>query len=199
MKKFITSIALLAMFCAFTTQSATASIVTGTFGVGEGATIVFTTTGASGPIYLDMTSNGSTDVIGGNPADTELGLYLGTGAGATLVANDDDNGIGLSSVLTFGAGSGLMLGDPFNLGGDGIANGEFGNLAAGTYTLVIGEFNTTFGATLGATTFGNEAVDYRVEFFTNDAGFSIAPEPTSLMVWGMGLACFAGLKCRRKV
>ncbi len=86
--------------------------------------------------YFDATTSG-----GNTNIDTEMGLYDALGM---LVANDDDNGVGLQSTLTFGTGSGLLLGDGFNLGGDGIADGENGPLGAGVYWLALGEFNVTF-------------------------------------------------------
>jgi MYXO-CTERM domain-containing protein len=92
----------------------------------------------AGGTYLDLNTNGS-------GIDTEMGLYDDAGA---RVANDDDDGIGLTSTLSFGAGSGLMLGDSFNLGGDGIADGDDGPLGPGTYFVALGEFDVTFNDTM---------------------------------------------------
>ncbi len=185
MKKLLLSCLSVALvsLCSAGTSHAQDFVFNGTLGAGQGAILEFSTTDITSPIYLDFSTNGSS-------FDTELGLFSGFGAGATFVDTDDDSGLGLASVLTFGAGSGLMLGDAFNLGGNGIAEGEDGNLAAGNYTLVVGGFNTTFGSTLGGTTFGSASGDYTINVYTNKAGFAVIPEPTStlLMFVGFGIA-----------
>lgn len=160
----------------------------GSFGPGGFAAIEFFTNGISAGSWLDITSNGSTNPDASG-ADTEIGLYFGTGAAATLVGEDDDDGIGLTSTLSYGDGSGLMLGDSFNLGGDGLANGEDGgSLAAGFYTLIVGEFSTGFPGVLGdfGGDTGDEAVDYTVSFYTNDQGFFVVPTPGAAAVLGLG-------------
>jgi hypothetical protein len=123
--------------------------------------------------YFDVTTNDS-------GIDTELGLYDAMG---NRVANDDDDGIGLTSTLTFGSGSGLMLGDSFNLGGDGIADGEDGALlSAGEYYLAFGEFNVTFNDTdfdVVSTGFDTGG-DFQIAFFTN------VPAPGAAALLGMG-------------
>ena len=180
MKKFL--FALVAMLAPAAAYGQTAT-VTGFFDIGEVAVIEFCITNdISINEFLDMTSNGSTDDAGGGGADTELLLFSGFGSGATFVLSDDDDGIGVASTLTFGSGSGLLLGDSFNLGGDGIANGEDGLLAAGDYSLVVGEFPTSDVATLGDVVGGNEAVNFIVDFYASSgAGFSLKnaaiPEP----------------------
>jgi MYXO-CTERM domain-containing protein len=140
--------------------------------------------GIASPDWLDVTTSGTATGI-----DTEIGLYDALG---NRVANDDDNGIGLASTLSFGAGSGLMLGDAFNLGGDGLANGENGNIAsAGTYYLAVGEFNVEFGDTgfdvvsTGTDTGG----PVQVSFFTN------VPTPGAFALLGLG--GFAAARRRR--
>ena len=155
--------------------------VTGNLEPGDLLYVTFTlptSIDASEGDFFDITSNG-TDF------DTELGLYAGNifnAASTNLVANDDDDGIGVDSTLSFGVGSGMMLGDSFNLGGDGIADGEDGDLPAGPYTLVLGEFNTVFGPTVDAvTTDGNNVGgDYEINFFI------AIPEPTTAALAGLG-------------
>jgi len=85
-----------------------------------------------------------------------------------LIATDDDDGFGLLSTLSFGTGSGNALGDTFNLGGDGIANGEDGALAAGSYFLAIGSFNTNFDAAidLGDVTSGASGGSYQIDLYS---------------------------------
>jgi len=194
MKKIVLVMAL--AFCSTTAMAD--EFFSGTFGGGEFATIELSLSqDLTGPLYFDIDSNGSTDVAGGGAADTELLLFAGLGSTATFIVSDDDDGVGLSSVLTFGAGSGQMLGDSFNLGGDGIADGEDGFLAAGDYTLIVGEFSTAdppggFGATLQSFIdngdFGDEAVNYSVTVSHN---LSAIPEPsTAALLLGFGAAAF---------
>lgn len=154
--------------------------ITGTLAANEVQWYSFT---ADGFTYLDITT------IADSSLDTEIGLYDAAG---NRIANDDDDGTGLRSTLSFGVGSGLMLGDPFNLGGDGIANGEDGPLAAGTYYIAVGEFNVTFNDT------GFDAVStgfdtggtYALDIYT-DATVAAVPEPSALLLMGVGLVGFA--------
>lgn len=67
--------------------------------VAAGSVVWYSFMVAPGITYLDITTNGST-------GDTEMGLYDSLG---NLLASDDDDGEGLDSALSFGAGSGLML------------------------------------------------------------------------------------------
>lgn len=88
--------------------------------------------------YLDIDSEGSA-LISSN--DTEIGLYNSMGG---LVGTDDDDGSGLLSQLTYGAGTrppapptgGGSLGLPYD--------GRDGTLPAGTYYLAIASFNSVF-------------------------------------------------------
>ena len=174
------------------------AVATGNVPIG-GIGIVEFTLGPDGT-FLDLTTNGSIDAATSGLADTEIALYRGFGPGATYVASadtssggDDDDGIGVASTLSYGTGSGLLLGDSFNLGGDGLANGEDGAYpGAGDYTLVIGEFSTNFlsgGSTLGdINDFGDEEVVFIAEIYS-DASVTLIPEPAALSVAGLaGLA-----------
>ena len=135
--------------------------------------------------FLDINTNSTLDF------DTEIGLYSGavTDPSSPLVATDDDDGLGTRSVLTFGTGSGEILGDSFNLD-NGVATGEDGNLTAGQYTLVFGEFQVDFGDTLGEaeSTGSDTGGEFEINF-----DFGVIPEPTSL-----GLIGLAGLALVRR-
>jgi hypothetical protein len=75
--------------------------------------------------------------------DTEIGIYNSNG---TLVANDDDDGTGDYSQLSFS--SGVAARGPLtatDLPNAVNATGQDGTLAAGTYYLAVAPFNTTFG------------------------------------------------------
>lgn len=131
---------------------------------------------ANGASYLDLTTT-----LGQTGIDTEIGIYDAAG---NLVGNDDDDGIGLRSTLSFGAGSGQMLGDPFNLGGDGIANGEDGLLpATGVYYVAIGEFQVNFDPTgFGVTSTGTDTGGTITLTILTDA----VPAPGAIAMLGMG-------------
>jgi hypothetical protein len=82
--------------------------------------------------FLDIDTEGSANL------DTEIGLYRPDG---TRIADDDDDGAGLHSQLTFGFG-------PRPAVGTGLPyDGRDGTLSPGTYYLALGLFNTTFGNT----------------------------------------------------
>ena len=143
----------------------------------------FSTPGAVSPTsWLDIHTNNTTLMTStGTSTDTEIGLYDSLG---NLVATDDDDGISLRSVLSFGTGSGQMLGDPLNLGGNGLAEGEDGDLPAGSYYLAFGGFNTTFNATnWDATSTSTRFGDYQIDFLAGQV-----PEPAALSLIGLGLA-----------
>ena len=133
--------------------------------------------------YVDIHTNGSL-------IDTEIGLYDATG---NLIANDDDDGIGLDSVLSFGTGSGQSLGDFFNLGGNGIAEGENGALGPGLYYLAIGRFNTFFANDFDVT--GSQSSgQFTLTFLTDNTALSAVPAPIPAALLVGGLAAFVGLR-----
>ena len=191
--------------------AASADVVSarGVFGAEEIGLVEFTL--GAGGTYLDLTSNGSLDFGTTTGADTEIALYAGWGSTATYVASldttsggDDDDGIGLNGALSYGTGSGLLLGDSFNLGGNGLAEGEDGAMvAAGDYTLVIGEFSTNFlsgGPTIGDIfDFGDEVTDYRATIYS-DANLTLntaaVPEPATFALT-LAAACGGLWRTRR--
>jgi hypothetical protein len=91
---------------------------------------------AGGTLYLDIDSEGS---FLAPSNDTELGLYDSFG---NRIADDDDSGSNLLSQLSFGS---TITRPPVGTGA--AYNGRNGGLAAGTYYLALGAFNTTFNPT----------------------------------------------------
>ena len=91
--------------------------------------------GVAAPVYLDI------DTVGSALATNEFGLandtmvYLFDNNGTPIVSNDD-GGSGATSLLSFGAGSGQMVGDPTDLD-NGVSSGMDGALPAGTYWLAV--------------------------------------------------------------
>ncbi len=112
--------------------------------------------GAGEVLFYEFDFDGTTGTVDsfGTSFDTELGLYNASGV---LVDSNDDTAPGLQSQIVL----------------DG--------LAAGTYYLAFGGFNTTFGAADFAATSAST---------TNFGDFVIngiaVPEPTSLALLGMG-------------
>lgn len=119
--------------------------------------------------------------IGGTLIDTELGLYDSAG---NFIATDDDgqdSGLGgLYSMLSFGA-SDPLTGVDTAPGADGLS------LPAGTYTVVVGGYNTSFEPLIGDIIPGTSAGDYGIDL-------TFVPEPASI---GLMLLGFAGLVRRR--
>lgn len=88
--------------------------------------------------FLDIDTEGSALVTSN---DTEIGLYNEFGV---LVGTDDDDGSGLLSQLTYGAGT-RPAAPPTGSGSVGLSyDGRDGTLGAGTYYLAVASFNSTF-------------------------------------------------------
>ena len=85
--------------------------------------------------YIDLWTNSP-----GTVTDSELGVYDNLGA---MKANDDDDGPGAYSALSFGLTSPTRAGPS----GANAFNGRDGVLSAGTYWIAVGSFNVTFGTT----------------------------------------------------
>ena len=130
--------------------------------------------------YLDISTTGP---AGG---DTEIGVYTEAGA---LVANNDDDGTGNLSVLTFGTGGSNPTAYPFN--------GINGDLAAGTYYLALGFWNTTFNpAAWDAFSVSTAAGDIGFLISTGDLVPTPPPPAVSLTIedggtWATGNATVA--------
>lgn len=129
----------------------------------------------AGGTYVDITTS-----LGSVGTDTEIGLFDSSG---NLLDEDDDDGIGRASTLTYGTGSGMSLGDLFELDGSGVADGSDGAmLTAGTYYVAFGGFDTTFSSGFGAssTFFDFDDADMTITVLSN------APAPGSLALLGLG-------------
>ena len=92
--------------------------------------------------YVDISTS-----FGSGSTDTEIGLFDAAG---NVLGSDDDNGIGRASTLSYGTGSGLMLGDSGELSGGFAAGGDGAMLSSGTYYVAFGGFDTTFSNGFGA-------------------------------------------------
>ena len=106
--------------------------------------------------YLDIDTNGSTVGAG---TDTEIGLFDAAG---TMLASDDDDGAGLQSLLSFGAG--------VRAGGRA---GQDGSLSGGLHYLCIVGYNATFSDGWSVTT-TNTATD-GVFNLNMQTGYSVPP------------------------
>lgn len=97
--------------------------------------------------FLDIDTH---DTLG--CVDMELGLYSASG---DLIATDDNNGSGNQALLSFGLGGRAAFTAGGCTGASVAYDGQNGSLAAGTYYLAVGRFNSTFNTTLwDATTTG---------------------------------------------
>lgn len=130
----------------------------------------FSHTGASNGFgtFLDIDTEGSN-------FDTEIGLYDALG---NLLGNDDDDGSGTRSQLTYG------LTNPTRTIGSSVGgNGRDGSLSEGTYYLAVGGFNTTFAGGFNVTTTSTNTTGVaNVNFRTN-----AVPEPGTIAALGLGV------------
>lgn len=137
--------------------------------------------GIFGGGFLDIEA---LDALTGATIDTEIAIYDSAG---NLIATNDDGGGGLYSQLSFG------FDDPFALGGSDTNAGDHGVfLAPGSYTVVVGGFNTDFTALIGDIVPGTSEGDYDLSI----AYFRGVPEPGSLSL--VGLCGLAFLRRRRR-
>ncbi len=150
------------------------SDVSGTLQSGDLVYVTFNlpTPVADGIASLDIETNDSS-------FDTEIALYSGFGPGATFVAEDDNDGQGTRSFLSFG--------EP---GARAPRLGQDGDLAAGLYTLVLGGQDTTFSSDLGSITAGSAGGFYAIDF-----DYDVIPEPATAGLLSLGL--LAALRRRK--
>lgn len=108
--------------------------------------------------YLDIDSEGTAGI-----GDTEVGIYNVYGE---MVANDDDDGSGLLSQLSFGPGAG----NRGNVGGADY-DGRDGVLDPGVYYIACGQFNVTFNPTnFDVTTTSTGSGSFTLNIRTNVVG-----------------------------
>lgn len=133
--------------------------------------------------FLDVDTEGSA-LVGVNN-DTEIGLYSSSGA---LIGTDDDDGSGLLSQLTFGAGT-RPAAPPTGGGSLGEAyDGRDGMLPAGTYYLAIGSYNTVFSEGFLVTAGTDNTGSFRININT-----TAVPAPGALALIAVG-----GIFARRR-
>lgn len=150
------------------------SDVSGTLTAGDLVYVTFNlpTDVAPGVASLDIETNDSS-------FDTEIALYSGFGPDATFIAEDDNDGTGNRSYLSFGE-PGLRA----------PALGQDGSLTAGLYTLVLGGQNTVFTTDLGDVVAGSAGGSYLIDF-----DYDVIPEPATASLLAVG--ALAALRRRR--
>jgi hypothetical protein len=102
----------------------------------------FTLAGPGALTLSDYVNIQVMNTAGGVAYDTEIAIYDGMG---NKLNEDDDDGVSFYSQLSYGTA------DPLAAAASGVAGQDGATLAAGTYTIVVGGFNTTFPSTLSGT------------------------------------------------
>ncbi|HRJ26308.1 MAG TPA: hypothetical protein PLO61_02215, partial [Fimbriimonadaceae bacterium] len=131
------------------------------------------------PVATDLNNYLDIDTDNGIPIlDTEVGLFDATG---TLIAEDDDDGRGLYSTVSFGGQNNPRspILDAVN-GNQFPADGRDGNLPAGTYYVAVARFSATFANgffVTGSTSAGTAALNIRIG---SVSGTAVAPTATDL-------------------
>jgi hypothetical protein len=120
--------------------------------------------------YLDIDSNQTAYGTGNDVVtDTEIALFNQSG---TLIAQDDDDGEGLASLLSFGAISSRPGG----------YQSQDGTLPPGTYYLCVAPFNATFASGFSVTTNSTAfPADVRVRL---SSGFTSPPSAPAALDMG---------------
>ncbi len=136
----------------------------------------FTTTGTSANLGLRLHTY--TDNAVGTPiiSDTEFGVY--SSAGTLLYSNDDASSV---------AGSNYPTGQGARSYGQFGAGGGAGNLAAGTYYVAVGAFNSSFSNGFVATSASSSTGNIRLSV-------QAVPEPATMAAISLGLAAIARRK-----
>lgn len=133
------------------------------------------------PDYLWASTVGSTTTSAGFGAnDTEIGLY--NSSGALLVTDDDINFVAANdpnNVLTSRVRAGGSI-PPLTPPVGPSEPAALASLAAGTYYLAVGGFNTTYGANFGVTSTSTVTGTIKLTVDTN------VPEPATLALLGIG-------------